>query len=74
MAWTKQRCRPDVHLRRGTLDLLYCLTPPPPPPSFPSLLALAMVIMLEASTIDNTNRHGSEQREAAPLLPLGYLY
>jgi hypothetical protein len=45
------------------LDLLYCLTPPPPP-SFPSLLALAMVIKLEASTIDNTNRHGSEQREA----------
>jgi hypothetical protein len=28
MAWTKQWCRSGVHLRRGTLDLLYCLTPP----------------------------------------------
>jgi hypothetical protein len=45
------------------LDLLYCLTPAPAPPlSFPSLLALAMVIDLEASTSDNTNRHGSKKK------------
>jgi hypothetical protein len=73
MAWTKQRCRPDVHLRRRTLDLLYCLTPPAPPPlSFPSLVALSMVIELEASKIDNTNRHGSKEKPRAPLA--SYLY
>jgi len=28
MAWTKQRCSSGVHLKRGTFDLMYCLTAP----------------------------------------------
>jgi hypothetical protein len=42
MAWTKQWCRSGVHLRRGTLDLLYCLTPPLL--SLPTTVVLTMVI------------------------------
>lgn len=42
MAWTKQWCRSGVHLRRGTLDLLYCLTPPLL--SLPTTVVLTIVI------------------------------
>lgn len=43
MAWTKQWCRSGVHLRRGTLDLLYCLTPP--------LLSLPLSLSLLPTTV-----------------------
>ena len=60
MAWTKQWCRSGVHLRRGTFDLLYCLTPPLL--SRPTTAVLTMVIYLSASSLAPTtpNRPASK--------------
>jgi hypothetical protein len=60
MAWTKQRCRAGVHRKRGTLVLLFCLTPPqfpsPSPTVLPMVIDLASLQLNPAETPADTAR------------------
>jgi hypothetical protein len=71
MAWTKQWCRSGVQRRRGTLDLLYCLTPP--------LLSLAPTIVVLTMVISQpqpqaTYNTKNDLPAAGSRLPVAYIF